>query len=74
MKCSCVPLRNFCRALRFMIFPKSKEIELRTKKLEQALEELRKSRQETSQAVKSVTQPDVLRSLVISMNSVGRRK
>lgn len=63
------------RAIRFMLFPQSKIIEERTRKVDQELEELRCVKKATSDEMSKVTQPDVLRSLVISMNrAAGKRK
>lgn len=71
----CSSFKRLGRKIRFMIFPMSKVIEERTQKIEQDLKELRSVKQSTSAEVSKVTQPDVLRSLVISMNrSVGKRK
>lgn len=73
MKCS---PKELIRAIRFMIFPMSKLIEERTQEIDQKMEELRSAKRATSAEVSKVTQPDVLRSLVISMNkaAVGKRK
>lgn len=71
----CSSLKGLGKKIRFMIFPESKVIEERTLQIDQGLEELRCAKKATSYEVSKVTQPDVLRSLVISMNrAVGKRK
>lgn len=71
MRCT---LKDLGRAIRFTIFPMSKIIEERTKEIDQKMAELRSANQATSEEVNKVTQPDVLRSLVISMNKAAVRK
>ena len=72
----CSPFWTICREIRFMIFPMSKIIDERSIELCQKLEELKVVKEETSLEVSKVNQPDMLRSLVISMQqtSMGRRK
>lgn len=69
MKCS--PASRILTRMRYFLFPRSKIVEEQTKEIEQSLVELRKQKALTAAMVRKITQPDVLRSLVISMNSTA---
>ena len=69
MKCS--PTNMVFRAIRYFLFPKSKIVDEKTVEIEHDLEELRAQKARTSEMIRKINQPDVLRSLVISMSSTS---
>lgn len=65
----CSPVKALTSAIRFMMFPRSRHIEEKNEELRVKLNALKNLREQTTQEVNKIDQPDILRSLVISMNS-----
>lgn len=65
----CNPIRTVLKAMRYFLFPKSKIVDAQTEEIEHNLAELRLQKERTSEMIRKINQPDILRSLVISMNS-----
>lgn len=58
--------------LRYWIFPESRAIKERTEQIVQQKSELKRLKNATKAIVQNANQPDVLRNLVIAMQSVGK--
>lgn len=65
----CSPTKALTRAIRFMLFPRSKVIEEKNIELGDRLDRLKNLREQTTREVSKIDQPDILRSLVISMSN-----
>jgi hypothetical protein len=55
--------------MRYWFYPQSKIIDEKTEIIDQNIVELRRQKEITKQMISNVNQPDVLRSLVISMSN-----
>lgn len=60
------------KAMRYFLFPASKRIDDRTEEIDRSLTALKESKAQVVEMTRNVNQPDVLRSLVLSMNASGK--
>lgn len=70
----CSPVKAAQNAIRFFFFPASRYISEKTIEIDQKLESIRKQHQVTTHLVEQVNQPDILRTLVTSMQNSGKRQ
>lgn len=68
---------DFCnravKAMRYFFFPASKQIDDRTELIDQNIRHIKQQKEQVAEMTKNVDQPDVLRSLVLSMSASDRK-
>lgn len=66
--------RTALDAVRYFLYPASRYISDKTEEIDHRLKKIREQRAVTSRMVQDIDSPDLLRSLVISMQNGGRVK
>lgn len=69
-----MPFKTATNAVRYFFFPASQYISDKTEEIDHRLKAIKAQKEITSKMIDQVNQPDLLRTLVISMQNGGRVK